>query len=255
VSSPPINHSSADVVVVGAGIAGLCAARELVRGGRDVVVLEARDRVGGRTFNHDIGDGHIVELGGQWVGPPQDRIAGLIDELGLEIFPTHTAGDVAYRIGDHSGRAAGFPSLPNETFSDLITAIGELEAMAQKLDADEPWANPDALAWDAQTLRTFIDANTSDPDARALLELMAGAIFTEASDELSLLHVLVFIRSAGSWSMLTDIVGGAQESRIVGGAADLRIDGCRARPPSDPCRTGADRRPARRPRRDSRGRP
>jgi monoamine oxidase len=180
-------------------------------------VLEARDRVGGRTLNHDIGGGKIVELGGQWIGPPQDRVAGLVDELGLEVFPTYATGDIAYRVGEHTGRAAGFPTLPNETFADLITAIGQLEAMAQKLDVDTPWANPDALTWDAQTFRTFIDANTSDADARALLELMAGAIFTEASDELSLLHVLVFIRSAGSWSMLTDIAGGAQESRIVGG--------------------------------------
>ncbi|MDQ2621810.1 MAG: FAD-dependent oxidoreductase, partial [Actinomycetota bacterium] len=77
-----------DVVVVGAGLAGLAAARKLRAGGATVLVLEARDRVGGRTLNEEIGDGEIVELGGQWVGPGQDRILELIGELGLETFPT-----------------------------------------------------------------------------------------------------------------------------------------------------------------------
>ena len=65
----------ADVVVIGAGLAGLAAARALVAAGREVVVLEARDRVGGRTLNHDIGGGKVVELGGAWIGPSQDRQA------------------------------------------------------------------------------------------------------------------------------------------------------------------------------------
>ena len=73
----------ADVVVVGAGLAGLAAARKLTAEGIDCVVLEARDRVGGRTLNHSIGDGKIVEVGGQWVGPTQTRVLELMRELGL----------------------------------------------------------------------------------------------------------------------------------------------------------------------------
>ena len=83
---------SVDVVVVGAGLAGLTAARRLRQEGRSVVVLEARDRVGGRTLNHTFADGTIVELGGQWVGPTQDRVLALADELGLATFPTYDAG-------------------------------------------------------------------------------------------------------------------------------------------------------------------
>jgi monoamine oxidase len=84
--------SDVDVVVVGAGLAGLTAARSLVAAGREVVVLEARDRVGGRTLNEDIGDGKVVEVGGQWVGPTQFRLLELARELGVDTFPSYTRG-------------------------------------------------------------------------------------------------------------------------------------------------------------------
>jgi monoamine oxidase len=209
----------ADVAVVGAGIAGLVAARDLVHAGREVVVLEARDRVGGRTLNHDLGDGKIVELGGQWIGPTQNGIEALVGELGLQTFPTFATGEVAYRIGERHGRADGFPQLSESAFGDLANAIGQLESMARTLDLEAIWSSENAHVWDGQTLRTFIDEVAKDPDARALLELIAGAIFTMSSDELSLLHVLFYIAAAGNLSpMLTDIEGGAQERRIVGGS-------------------------------------
>src|SRR5918997_357205 len=82
-----------DCLVVGAGLAGLVAAGELAAAGRSVVVLEARDRVGGRILNEEIGGGEVVEVGGQWIGPTQDRVAALARSLGLETFPTHNRGD------------------------------------------------------------------------------------------------------------------------------------------------------------------
>ena len=109
-----------DVVVIGAGIAGLVAARELVAQGTDVVVVEARDRVGGRTLNYDLGGGKVVEIGGQWIGPSQDRIEALVAELGLETFITYVEGEVACRIGDFQGRAAGFPPLSESAFTDQL---------------------------------------------------------------------------------------------------------------------------------------
>ena len=72
-----------DVVVVGAGPSGLTAARELKKAGLSVAVLEARDRVGGRTWTDTI-DGAMLEIGGQWVSPDQTALLGLLDELGFE---------------------------------------------------------------------------------------------------------------------------------------------------------------------------
>src|SRR3954453_23671898 len=99
--------ATADVVVVGAGLAGLTAARGLVDAGRSVVVLEARDRVGGRTLNHDIGEGKVVEVGGQWVGPTQHRLLALAAELGVETFPTYNQGENVVEVSDEIKRYRG----------------------------------------------------------------------------------------------------------------------------------------------------
>jgi monoamine oxidase len=78
----------ADVAIVGAGLAGLVAAREIAAAGGRPLVLEARERVGGRVLNEEIGNGKVVEVGGQWIGPGQDRIAALASELSIPSRPT-----------------------------------------------------------------------------------------------------------------------------------------------------------------------
>ncbi len=81
-----------DVAIVGAGLAGSTAARTLVEGGKTVSVLEARDRVAGRNHGAFLSNGVPVEMRGQWVGPTQDAVLGLIKELGLETFVTYDEG-------------------------------------------------------------------------------------------------------------------------------------------------------------------
>ena len=98
--------TSNQVVVIGAGLAGLSAARQLVASGADVTVVEARDRVGGRTEGGVTADGTPVELGGQWVGPTQNRMYELIAELGLETFPTWNQGQTLIQLGGKTSRMA-----------------------------------------------------------------------------------------------------------------------------------------------------
>src|SRR5436190_21108595 len=90
-----------DVVVVGAGLAGLTAARAIKRAGHSVVGLDARDRVGGRNLDRSIGGGKVVELGGEWAGPGQDRVLALAKELGVATFDAYADGNsIYYRQGD-----------------------------------------------------------------------------------------------------------------------------------------------------------
>jgi monoamine oxidase len=213
----------AEVVVVGAGIAGLVAARELTEAGKETLVLEARDRVGGRLLNHDLGDGKVVEVGGQWIGPTQDRLQALVDELGIETYPTYSAGDNLLVLNGKTTRFSGeFPPFEPDTLNDIANALIALEMMALEIPLETPWTAERAEEWDSQTLRTWINDNTKDEAAQAMLELVAGAVFTANSAELSLLHVLFYIRSAGNLSpLLTDIESGAQERRFVGGSQSI----------------------------------
>lgn len=222
-----------DVAILGAGLAGLAAARSLEAVGTDVVVLEARDRVGGRICNHPLGDGKVIEVGGQWIGPQQVRMLELTDELGLHTFDTHIDGEGLFVVDGEARRWTGVPPLPDGALGALLDAFGALEEMAERVPIDAPWAAEEAQAWDGRTFRTWIDDNVTEPAARATLDMLCGAIYTATPDELSLLHVVFYIASAGGLSPnLTDVEGGAQQTRIVGGsqriaermAEELRTD-------------------------------
>ncbi len=143
------------MIVVGAGLAGLSAAREVARAGHSVVVLEARDRVGGRTLNRDIGHGEIVEIGGQWVGPTQDRVLALIDELGLKTFDTYIDGKSVYwRDGTRKLYEGPIPPAAGAALVEVLTTINDLNAKAATVPPDAPWKAPQADEWDGQTFET-----------------------------------------------------------------------------------------------------
>jgi monoamine oxidase len=213
-----------DVVVVGAGFAGLAAARQLKKAGRSLAVLEARDRVGGRILNVPISRREVAEIGGQWVGPSQDRVLSLIDQLGLETFPTYVQGEsVYYRSGSHQTYTGTIPPAGGAALVELANVIGSLDSMAQEITLDAPWDAPRAAEWDAQTFETWKLANTSTDEARVLVDLAIESVFAAEPGDLSLLGVVFYIRSAGSFSHLIDTAGGAQDSRVVGGSQLIAI--------------------------------
>ena len=210
----------ADVAVVGAGLAGLSAARALAAAGRSVVVLEARDRVGGRTLNEPVGPepDQVVELGAQWVGPTQHRLLALARELGIATYPTHGEGEYLFAAGEKVDRYRGtIPPMNPVALADLGQAMARLNLMARGVPVDAPWTARRAARWDAQTFETWIRRNVRAPSARAMLRLALEAVWAIDAAEPSLLHVLFYIHSAGKLETLLDTENGAQQDRFVGG--------------------------------------
>lgn len=210
----------ADVLVVGAGLAGLTAARDLVAAGRSVLVLEARDRVGGRVLNQDIGDGKVVEMGGQWAGPTQDRLLALAAELGVATFRTYDTGrKVLHFNGKHGSYSGAIPRINPLVLADVGRAQARLESLAKAVPTDAPWTAARAEQWDGQTFETWVRRNTVTRGARSLLALGAEAVFAAEPGDLSLLHLLFYSHSGGSFQRLIDTAGGAQQDRFAGGSA------------------------------------
>ncbi|MDX6650921.1 MAG: monoamine oxidase [Solirubrobacteraceae bacterium] len=224
-----------DVAIVGAGYAGLAAARALTNAGRTVALIEARDRVGGRVQTLP-GPGRVwFDVGGQWLGPTQDRMFALAREYGIGTFKTYNDGENVYY------RAGGTPKLQRYATSGPLgpippeapgaaeagAAIVALNDMAQRVPRDAPWNAAQAREWDSQNFEAFKNANAASPGGRFLLDVGIEAVFAQEPRDVSLLYALFYIASAGNedtpgdFNRLLNTGGGAQESRFVGGAQTL----------------------------------
>ncbi|HEY8172920.1 MAG TPA: flavin monoamine oxidase family protein [Dehalococcoidia bacterium] len=213
----------ADVCIVGAGYAGLTAARRLAQAGKRVVVLEARDRVGGRVYTRHMDDGAALDMGGTWLGGKQDAAYALASELGIGTYPTYSAGATVFvnARGDISQYRGTIPKIGPLAIASLAQGMYRIDAMARSVSLDEPWTGKHARSWDARTIGAWIDANVPVATAKHLLHAAVRGLMTADPSEISLLHMLYLVRSAGGLNVLLSIEGGYQQDRVSGGAQSM----------------------------------
>jgi monoamine oxidase len=208
------------VVVVGAGLAGLTAATDLAAAGADVTVLEARDRVGGRTHGIEVAPGRWVDAGAAYLGDRHTALHEQIDRLGLRTTPTTMVGDSRFLLGDNGGatRHGRFPPLNAVALGEMFDLLDDLTAA---VNPDAPWLTANAAELDALTAAEWAREHLRHPDARLFFPLFLGEMMAADPAAVSMLHVACYLRSGGGTRYLNAFDGGAQQDRIDGGAHQL----------------------------------
>lgn len=184
-----MNH---DVIVLGAGLAGLAAARDLAAGGADVLVVEARDRVGGRVEQTTLPDGRLVQLGGEVVGRAHTAYTTLAAELGLTLVPSYVAEPGALARATPEGVSAADPphwfGPGDDDCRALVTTA--FTALAATVDPADPWSHPEAARLDRLSVGDWLRAQGATQAVVRLWEIGQLALADGSCERTSLLAAL-----------------------------------------------------------------
>lgn len=210
-----------DVVVIGAGFAGLTAARELVKNGLEPVVLDGRDRVGGRSSTTTLA-GVPVDLGGTFVGPTQDAVLALARELGCPTTPTYCQGTnlIRWRGRVRSYRGT-IPRLSLAALLDIGRIQWQFGRIARGVDITAPWTARNAAKLDSRSMGDWLRSVGATATSRDLMAIMARVTWGAEPDEVSMLHAVRYVKAAGGINRMLDVVGGAQQDHFPGGTQQI----------------------------------
>ncbi len=213
----------ADVVVVGAGLAGLTTAIELEAEGRKVLVLEARTRVGGRLFGHKLGNGESVDLGGEYFGDKSFMIREVATSVGISSFETYDKGKRVALLDDQRVDYSGlFPrQLGVAGVLDFGQSMLRLESLAKTIPPGSPWLARRATEFDRMSFSSWMHSNVRSSRARQFMTTAIECVFCAAPEDLSMLHVLNYANASGGIRYLMEVRGGIQKRRFVGGAFQI----------------------------------